>query len=203
MTFKELNAEWDEVLIIDLLSAEERKEPPISADLNKLINNRGFHSRLLNCSTNNDVIRILELALDLARTKSFMLHFTAHGNEQAIGNNLEINLSWGDLHPHLSKINDALNGELIINMMACKGIYGLKIDDLIAPNSPYYGLIGPTRDLSPDQASDITKMFYEKLFVEMKIPKAVDKINAKYNENILWAKSSQLRRNETILQKEV
>ena len=124
-----------------------------------------------------------------------MIHFTAHGCSSGIGNNSGLDLvTWSELRDPLAKINSALCGNLIVNMISCKGIEGLKIDDLMDPSDPFYALIGPTRSLGFDEARALCIMFYTKLLTNPEIPSIISEINTEFQENILWGRSSQILR---------
>jgi hypothetical protein len=199
MAFKELDTEWDEVLIIDILSNDERKKYKISSDLLDLLARNGVEQLQMNCSIKRHVFEALQLALSRTNTKSFVIHFIAHGNKDGIGNNENIELiKWQELKEPLLKINKSLNGELVVNMIACKGISALKIDDFVHETTPYYALIGPKIDLPYDQAHDITQKFYRKLLDNTLIPTAVKEINEELQNPILWAETSQTRRGNTM-----
>ncbi|MCG8599285.1 MAG: hypothetical protein MI807_04000 [Verrucomicrobiales bacterium] len=199
MAFRELDTEWDEVLIIDLLSNDERSQHKISTDLREFLGKNGIEQLQMNCSTNAHVDEALALALSRAKDKRFMIHFTAHGCETGIGNNDGISLvPWDTLKKPLTEINEALSGDLVINMIACKGLNALKIDDLVDPAHPYYALIGPTRDLSFEEAYRITQSFYKKLLVDAEMPRIVKEIIEEEGETIIFAQSAQARRGDTM-----
>ena len=199
MTFRNLDKEWDEVLIIDLLSDSERKNHRISEATGHSLATNGIPQLQMNCSLKRHVFEALNLALSRTQQNSFVIHFTAHGCKRGIGNNEGLDLvTWGELRQPLAKINAAFNGDLIVNMIACEGIHGLKIDDLMDPAAPFYALIGPTCKLGYSEARKVCLKFYTKLLTTTQIPLVVKEINAEANKRILWARSSQSMRNETI-----
>jgi hypothetical protein len=199
MAFRNLDREWDEVLIIDLLSDDERKQHKISESARELLARHGVHQLQMSCSLKAHVFEALNLALARAGSKSFIIQFTAHGSKFGIGNREDIAiLTWEELRSPLSKINHVLNGDLIVNMIACNGIHGLKIDDLMDPASPFFALIGPTRKLRFAEAREICLKFYTKLLAQPQIPLVIKEIIEESNDATLWARSSQAIRDETM-----
>ncbi len=198
MTFRNLDKEWDEVLILDLLSEQERKDHRISEDLVDALMAEGYGTRRTYCDSKSEVLAALEDAFLRTNERSFMIHFTAHGCTAGIGNNSGMELiQWQELRGPLTKINTAMNGDLIVNMIACKGIHGLKIDNLIDPESAYYALIGPMRDLTFKEARCVTQKFYGKLANNPQIPLVVKEI-IQEEGLLIWAKSSQELRGKTL-----
>lgn len=199
MSFRNLDREWDEVLVIDLFSDAERKAHQVSETTTKLLAANGVHQLQISCSRKEHVFEALNLALARTGTRSFIIQFSAHGCSKGIGNNDGLSLvTWAELRGPLAKINQALKGDLIVNMIACEGIEGLKIDDLMDSAAPFYALLGPTRKLEFSEARDLCTNFYTKLLADCEIPRIVKEIILESGEKILWARSSQAMRNETM-----
>lgn len=195
MVFEELDRNLDEVIIIDLLSEQERRDHGISSSISKYLAGEGVSQTQMNCSSKEHVFEALHLALARTKTSSFLIHFTAHGDEQGIGNNSGMKtIIWEDLRSRLAEINEAMTGGLIINMMACCGIHGLKIDHILSSSIPYYALVGPIKPLTFLKASSLSISFYSKLLKGIPIPTIVSKIIDETGEILLWAESSQARR---------
>ena len=197
--FRNLDREWDEILIIDLLTDEERASDRITETLCDLLKANAIGYTRENCETRQDVFSALESAALRAKYKSFMIHFTAHGNESMVGNNSGLRVSWQELRSPLKLINDALNGDLVVNLLACKGFAGINIDDVLDPEAAFYALIGPTRTLNGQEMRAVTTQFYSELISDPMIPTAVGKVISHFGHKrpIIWARSSQSRRNES------
>ena len=195
MSFKELDRDLEEVIIVDLLSERERQDHEISSSIRKHLAANGINQLQLDCSTKEHVFEALRLARKRAESKSFLIHFTAHGYEDGIGNKVGMEtIFWDELSQPLAEINTALNGGLILNMVACKGLHALKIDNLLVSEIPYYALVGPTKSLSFQEAGTISISFYSKLLSGIPIPTIVKEIIDEYGEVVLWTESSQARR---------
>jgi hypothetical protein len=87
-----------------------------------------------------------------------------------------------------------MNGDLVVNMIACQGIYGVKIQDLEDPNDPFFGIVGPTLKIEVDVAKRVCNRFYEKMLTGTEIPNIVAEVNRDEGRDVLWCHSSQLRR---------
>lgn len=199
MALRELNTEWDEVLILDLLSGTERIQHRISQDLQDLLSRESLGFRRIDCDTKEEVLEALQGALARAQDRNCMIHFTAHGNTAGIGNNVGMALiNWADLRKPLTDLNKAFNGNLIVNMVACEGISGLEIINIQDAQEPYYALIGPTRTLTFSEAYSVTQKFYQKLIQGKEIPSVVIEIIKEQGENIIWAETAQRRINPTM-----
>jgi hypothetical protein len=197
--FRNLDREWDEILIIDLLTDAERLGDRITETLCNLLKAVGIGYTRVNCDTREEVFDALKSAVERAKDKSFMIHFTAHGNESMIGNNSGLGVSWQDLRGPLKLINEALNGDLVVNLLACKGFAGINIDDVLDPEAAFYAFIGPTRSLNGQEMRDVTTQFYTELMNDSMIPTVVGKVISHFDPKlpIIWARSSQSRRNQS------
>ena len=108
----------------------------------------------------------LEKALSGFRTRaengeSFCLHFIAHGDEAglAIGENQEL-VPWDKFRSELRSMNDAMSGQMIVNMTSCSGLFGVRIVDPDDPDLPFFGIVGPMQDLEVTDASRLSLEFY-------------------------------------------
>ena len=127
--------------------------------------------------------------------KNFVLHFTAHGNTAgiAIKSTSEF-ISWAELRAPLQSVNNSLSGDLIINMTACKGFHGVHIQSLEDPEEPFFGLVGPIKDIAPEAARKAGEQFYAGLLEGDDIPNIICNINKAAGEQIVWCRSSQFIR---------
>lgn len=197
MSFKALNREFDEVVIVDLLPKAERHSWHISEDLSKHLAKLGIPQNQLSCSSEKHVFQALDWCLDKLSSSSFILQFTAHGNNTGIAVNASKELiTWEKLREPFQKLNRALQGELIVNMIACQGIEGVRIQTLEDPQDPFFGIVGPLVKIEIDDAKQVCNRFYEKLLEGIEIPYIVRDINASMKKRVIWCHSAQRRRQE-------
>lgn len=204
MILRNLDEEWDEILILDLLTDAERHTDQISQTLIALLNKNRIEHHLVNCNSKQDVLNALQDAAQRAGSKSFMIHITAHGSKDAIGNNGTIGgnpgwgVPWAELRKPLQDINLIFKGNLVVNLLACVGIAGFSIDDLLDPEAAFYALIGPTRKLNGQEMRDVTTCFYTELINDSMIPNVIKKVIEHFDPKspIIWGKSTPLARYE-------
>jgi len=195
MSFRALKMDVEEVVIIDILPEEERKKWAISEGLRSELAALGIPQFQLSCYTKKHVFDALKWCGERLEKANFVLHFTAHGNATGIGLKATNEfIPWKELQAPLNAINQKMEGNLILNMMACQGIYGAAIQTLEDPQDPFFGIVAPLKKIEISQAKRVAKMFYEEMINATEIPHIVIKINQTENDLILWSHSSQSRR---------
>jgi hypothetical protein len=195
MSFRALDAEFEEVVIIDILPEEERCKWRISEELRSDLASLGIPQFQLSCYYKKHVFDAFEWSAKRLERTNFILHFTAHGNKDGIGLKATSEfIRWDELRDPLKSLNHAMGGNLVLNMLACKGIYGASIQALEDPNDPFFGIIGPLKDIAVSQAKRVAKLFYQKMRDAVQIPKIIQEINQVEKDEVLWCHSSQFRR---------
>lgn len=196
MSFRALQREFNEVIIIDLLPANERRDWHLSEDLRDWLADKGVEQFQLSCSTKEHVFQALDWSIARAAATSFVLHFTAHGNANGIGLKASNELiTWNDLRSPLQRLNSAFGGDLLVNMTACQGFNATDIQNLVDPADPFYGLIGPTCSPSPELARRMSQAFYQGLLDGKDIPQVIQQINVSEGGNVIWCRTHQHKRN--------
>jgi hypothetical protein len=195
MSFRALKRDFDEVVIIDLLPCNERQAWHLSEDLRDWLAEQGVEQFHLSCYSKRHVFEALKWACDRASTTSFILHFTAHGNESGIGLKATKELiTWAELTEPLKQLNARMNGDLVINMTACQGFKAVDIQSLDDENDPFYGLVGPTCSPDPELARRCAKQFYKGILDDGDIPKVVQAINDSEGSMVIWCRTHQYLR---------
>jgi len=195
MSFRILQREFDEVIIIDLLPANERRDWHLSEDLRDWLADQGIEQFQLSCYSKKHVFEALEWSITRAASASFVLHFTAHGNPSGIGLKATNELiTWEELRSPLQRLNSAFGGDLLVNMTACQGFKATDIQKLEDPADPFYGLIGPTCSPSPELARRMSQAFYQGLLDGVDIPQVIQQINTSERGNVIWCRTHQHKR---------
>lgn len=198
MSFKALNREFEEVVIIDLLPETERQSWRISEELRQHLAELGIPQFQLSCYYKKHVFQALEWCLHRLKGSSFVLQFTAHGNSDGVGMKATSEfIRWDELRGPLQTINRDLDGDLVVNMIACQGIEGVRIQSLEDPQDPFFGIVGPMIKIEIEDAKTVCNRFYEKLRDGVEIPIIVHDINAEEHKDMLWCHSAQLRRRQS------
>jgi hypothetical protein len=162
---KPLEVEYDFVAIIDGLPDTERTQHKISDRLKELIEVHGFACERADCNTKKAVVAALQHFRNRALAGAkFCLHIVCHGSENGLWiKGTDESIEWRLLRRHLLSINTAMGGTLILNMSTCGGLHGIKIVDLTGDRLPFFGLIGVSRILFPDEAIRLNERFYSML----------------------------------------
>jgi len=89
-----------------------------------------------------------------------------------------------------------LEGNLLLNMMSCFGLNGIKINDFKKDLFPCYGVIGSANKLKIPDAKSINKKFYHKLFDGVEINAIIPEIQAEVEsktgrKNVIYCITSQ------------
>jgi hypothetical protein len=198
MSFKALDREFEEVVIIDLLPEGERQSWRISEELRQHLAQLGIPQMQLSCFHKKHVFQALDWCLDRLKGSSFVLQFTAHGNDQGVGMKATSEfIKWEELREPFQKINRGLQGELVVNMIACQGIEGVGIQTLEDPLDPFFGIVGPQIKIEVSEAKTVCNQFYEKLRDGIEIPYIVRDINVSLKKDVLWCHAAQRRRQKS------
>lgn len=124
--------------------------------------------------TRNELCDLLRKLVAEANAGRFpLLHFETHGLERApgrattsVGLSLASDevMSWRDLAPYLTAINEATRLNLIVFVSAC---YGLDVATLFQPmeRAPVRVLIGPMRTIDVLEIDKAVPAFYRSLFL--------------------------------------
>jgi hypothetical protein len=91
-----------------------------------------------------------------------ILHISAHGNHDGIALTNGF-LSWHDLDNLLSPINKILENYMVVCMSSCVGFAGCKMAMKTSPPHPFFGLIGPTQEISIADTAIAFLTFYYRL----------------------------------------
>jgi hypothetical protein len=79
-----------------------------------------------------------------------LLHIECHGDEDGLELADGSGMSWGDLYPLLRELNIATRFNLLIAVSACCGAATMRTANATKP-APFWGLIGPTKNMYPDE----------------------------------------------------
>jgi hypothetical protein len=175
---KRLDVSWDSIIIIDCLSEQEHKNWQIAEDLMQFLADKGITQQCYSCPDKKAFMQSCEhICKECLKDLKFCLHIVAHGNKDGIEIRTTKELiSWKEIESSFIKINDAMEGQLLVNMTSCKGLNAIKIADKIN-SDPFFGIIGYVDDLPVDRAKDINKLFYSKIAEGKPVDIAISEIN--------------------------
>lgn len=176
--YKKLDVEYDQIVILDLLSDAERTKWKITEELNSVLKAERFSTRILNLSTKQELLdAISQLTIESQAGKRYMLHFVGHGNKDCIGfkHTGEL-IPWSELEEPLRNLNTAADESLLLNMTTCKGLNTIKAVDHLKGELPFFGIIGYAENLGVKPGINANKIFYLSMANGLQIQEAVEKM---------------------------
>lgn len=160
--YKKLDVEYDQVVILDLLSDSERTDWKITQELDATLQGERFSTRIINLSTKHELLDTLaKLTTESKTGKRYMLHFVGHGNKDCIGfkHTGEL-ITWSELEGPLQTLNMAADESLVLNMTTCKGLNVIKAVNHMTAAKPFFGIVGYSDDLDYRIGIQASKIFY-------------------------------------------
>lgn len=121
-----------------------------------------------------------------------IIHFEAHGCDNGMQVNADLNLEWKNLLSRLREINVLLLNNLIVTMSMCKGsslIYKIDYHD----RAPFKILIGPDFNLKAGELYEGFYSFYDSFFFGYDFNKAFERLSMnieKINGNLAMITSA-------------
>ena len=188
-----IDVEYDLIAIVDGLPQNERDGGQLSKNLADHLAAKGVQQETALCYSRVGIEKGLAHFVKRAREGTkFAMHFVCHGN--AGGLELKATrefIPWQEFTEDLRKINDAMGGQLTVNMSSCKGLHGVKIvsaDDGL----PFFGLVGPKEDINVETAERVSKMYYDLQLDGMEVNEAVQQINTAEGGELLYCVSAKI-----------
>ncbi|GGF43755.1 caspase family protein [Echinicola rosea] len=176
--YKKLDVEYDQIIILDLLSENERTDWKITEELRDVLKGERFSVHPIYLSNKQELLDALEQLTTQAKAgKRYMLHFVGHGNSDCIGfkHNHEL-IPWSQLEVPLQNLNKVSDETLVLNMTTCKGLNVIKAVDHMKVEKPFFGIIGYSADLDYCVGISANKIFYLSMSNGIQINKAIEKV---------------------------
>ena len=198
-----LDVEYDFVAIVDGLPRSERSKWRLSKKLADYLGGKGVHQETAECRNRADTAVAFAHFLGHAREgRKFPMHFVCHGNAHG----LELRatgefIRWSELTEDLRKMNDAMGGQLTVNMSSCRGLHGVKIVSGEG-GLPFFGLVGPKEDIQVETAQRVNRMYYDLQLGGMRVDEAVQEVNTSEGRELLYCISAGFYQNILRLKKD-
>lgn len=189
---------FSKIIVIESLGVSEA---PTGEILYKTIehqikeNNLPITTVLKKCASKDELFYTLQEAYEDAslRNEYPWIHIESHGTKS--GNGIVLSndefIGWGDLKSILTDINLATKCNLMLVMSACNGAF---LGEILQPTdrAPCWGIIGPTKEVYPDDLMAIFRSFYTELLSSLDGDKAlISFFNSAKNRDvdplIIWA----------------
>jgi len=183
--YKNLDVEYDQIVILDLLSDTERTNWRITTELNTLLTGEKFSTKIINLTNKKELLDALQnLTAEAKSGKRFMLHFVGHGDDQCICfNHSGEDIFWSELEEPLRYLHGATDYSLILNMTTCKGLNVIKAVDHLKEELPFFGIIGYSGDLGVDLGIEANKIFYLSMANGNPIQRVIEEVKKKTNDD--------------------
>ena len=198
-----IDVEYDLIAIVDGLPQSERNKWRLSKKLADHLADRGVRQETAQCQNRVGIEKSFAHFLEHARAgKRFAMHFVCHGN--ADGLELKATgefIRWPELTEDLRTINDAMGGQLTVNMSSCRGLHGVRI---VSGDGglPFFGLVGPKEKIQAETAERVSRMYYDYQLEGMKVDEAVQQINADEGKELLYCVPARVYQSILRLKKE-
>lgn len=126
-----------------------------------------------------------ELTIESEQKGSFpILHVEVHGSDKQDGLILESGefLSWNELRPLFSKLNQATKFNLLLVLSMCSGGHFIKE---LGPNdrAPCWGMVGPTDTIAGRMLLTDFSSFYQEFFKTLSGDSAIKKLNSEKRDS--------------------
>lgn len=197
-----IDVEYDLIAIIDGLPQHERDRCQLSKNLADHLAAKGVQQETALCNNKAGIAKGLDHFVRRAREGTkFAMHFVCHGGVDGLllkGTGEFI--PWQELAEDLRKINDAMEGQLTVNMSSCQGLHGVEI---VSPSDglPFFGLVGPKEKIRIETAERVSKMYYDLQLDGMEVDEAVQQINKIEGRDLLCCVPARLYQHILRLQK--
>ncbi len=190
---KPLEVTYDFVAIIDGLPNNERNKWKTSDNLIHFLADNGIEQLLSLCNDKNMLLQTFDYFEKLSeKGKKFCLHIVCHGNKDGIGiKATNERIKWEEFRERLFKINDFMSRSMIINMISCFGLHGIKIVDENSEDQPFFGLIGPAQKIGVKKADKVNRLFYSKQLDGKQIQDIVKEINDELGSEQIYCITSE------------
>lgn len=106
-----------------------------------------------------------------------ILHIECHGGDDGLQLADGSAVSWAELKPYLIELNIAMQLNLLVVVAACDGS-AITHTVGVVDRAPLWGLIGPRRDMEPDELEGPLLAFYSKLLQTQSARQAMEALHA-------------------------
>jgi len=187
----ELYIENDFVAIIDFLPSADRKAMQVSQKLFQLLTAERIRAAYMPCETSAQFAASFNwLGARSKEGRIFIIHLIGHGTVNGLVMPHGAVVAWKNLSPLFLKLDPAVVRKCFLNLSCCRGINGIKLNDHLPASSTFFGVIGPSRDISPTEAIKMNAMFYRKMIQGRKINRIIDDINQRFTHQIIYGLTS-------------
>ncbi|MDT4288286.1 hypothetical protein RO575_01835 [Methylomonas sp. MO1] len=175
---------FSKIYVLESLPQNERHTGKLLwEDIDNVIcyHNRPVKTELMQAMSRSDFLGCLARIQMAAEGGEYpILHIECHGADDQSGLILAdgLSLTWAELKSFLTRINVATRCNLLVVMAAC---YGGNLGHLIVPTekAPFWGFIGPTGEIYPNELLSTFNAFYGELLASLDGDISLEALSAK------------------------
>ena len=138
---------------------------------------QNIYSELYHVSSRNELLAVLARAFQMAVDgRSPIIHLEMHGDQEGLQLSNGETVSWSDLAPALSKINERTRMNLLVVAAAC---HGWHMSDILRPvdRAPAWAVLGPPDSAMASDLYEAMKAFYGILLAKLNLRDALCAMN--------------------------
>lgn len=120
------------------------------------------------------VMALKQIAATDVLKHSPVLHLSAHGNARGIELTSGDSFTWDEMKGVFAKVNEALNGGLLLCMSTCEGRAALKMIANKRDPAPFHTLVGPKKNVDWRDSLVAFTTFYHLVITHGEEPSAVE-----------------------------
>lgn len=143
-----------------------------------------IHAEIAVVSTREQFLAALDRVIHacLVDGRSPILHLETHGSPRGIMSTPHELVTWEELKPHLTRINELSKVSLLVTLAACHGLHlgkTLRTTD----RAPVWALIGPDHQVMPSDVSRCFSAFYREFLTNLELTTALVAMQAADQSN--------------------
>lgn len=149
------------------------------------------YPEIVRVESGKEFLDVLSQCVSLARSNGVysMLHIECHGDEDGFQFADDSLLDWPEMKVPLAELNEAMHLNLMIAVAACVGASIAKVVTM-GDRAPFWGMIGPTKDVYPSQLEAPYRALYLTLIETKSAEKSIEAFKRKAGD-LYWRTTAQ------------
>lgn len=190
-TPRKLEAEYDYVVIVDFLPNWDRANEHTSDALSELLHSNGIRHGIQEVNSNQEFIGVLRACAKRTHAgEHFILQLVGHGSADGlVMPDTKLVMNWSVIAPALRQFHPEVISKMILNLSCCKGLNGVKIANYL--DVPFFGLLGPGKDILFETAFEINDRFYKKMMAGVSVNDIIRQLQAELGEDVVYGITAQ------------
>lgn len=145
------------VIVIESLNKPNSTKRLYRDDIATNCNINSITHNYYSISNKVELINLLKALTKIPETLYPLIHIASHGDEEGLILKKD-KITWEELKESILKLNISTKNNLILNIAACEGAYGIKLYD--EERSPFHFMIGPLSKIYENDLERHMSNFY-------------------------------------------